>query len=520
MVLPEWADLRHCTHGRIQYFGAALSTKVICGGTVNLLKKISGFCKRYGVYLSLIAFLALFIAGLRVLDEADGGLLQLRSARSDFEDYYSASVRMADRGDLYNMEALRSMEDSADPGIDVNNPVELLQFSMTPEGRAYLESLKGAGSYLYLPFFAFLLLPLSLVGYEVAVIVFQISSLFLLWYFFVLFRRHHETLDREKFWCITLLCMLPVASFLSENSANANVGFLLIFLTGGGLLLASPDLAGGQAENTGSRRLAWIGGALLGLAAVIKIMPAILGLYLLSRRNFRAIAAAVITGLACLLIPAIYAGWSMNLQWHLEWYDLMINTYSQYGVVRPYANNQTISAAFSKLFVAGSDPEKQAVAGLPLLFHSLEDLGASGAFWLRTAIKTIVYSLIAAVSSMALIFALRRKFTRPDKRLARVYFVQTLILVSLLVSGVSWFHAYSLLLLPLSFRLFGSEALVNEEKWMIGLIAFSGFGNLIFSGLFRDLLAMYSVHAWLMFILCIWSILFTLRIMRKEAHYA
>ena len=123
----------------------------------EVIKKVIGFCERYGVYLALLAFIALFVAGLRVLDESDGGLLQLRNARSDFEDYYNASRRMAEHGDLYNMEAMRNMENSGDPGIDVNNPLELLQFSMTPEGRAYLESLKGAGSYLYLPFFAFLL---------------------------------------------------------------------------------------------------------------------------------------------------------------------------------------------------------------------------------------------------------------------------------------------------------------------------------------------------------------------------
>ncbi len=486
----------------------------------EVIEKVIGFCERYGVYLALLAFIALFVAGLRVLDESDGGLLQLRNARSDFEDYYNASRRMAEHGDLYNMEAMRNMENSGDPGIDVNNPLELLQFSMTPEGRAYLESLKGAGSYLYLPFFAFLLLPLSFIGYEVAVLVFQISCMFLLWYFFVLIRKQHEKMDRERFWYLALLSMLPVASFLSENSANANVGFLLIFLAGAGLLFSSPDLAGGE-DSDASQNPKWsyLGGILLGIAAVIKIMPAILGLFLLARRNFRAIGSAVLTGLLCLIVPILYAGWSLNLQWHLDWYDLMINTYSQYGVVRPYANNQTISAAFSKLFVAGSDPDKQAMAGLPLLFHSLEDLGTTGAFWLRTAIKTFVYSLIVAVTALAFLFSFRRKFLRPDRRLARVYFVQALILVSLLVSGVSWFHAYSLLLIPLAFRLFGSEPLLTQEKWMIGLIAFSGLGNMLFAGHLRDLLAMYSVHAWLMFILCVWSILFTLRIMRKETEY-
>ncbi len=487
----------------------------------DLRKKVSAFLSKYGVYVALVAFLALLISGLRVLDEADGGLLQLRSARSDFEDYYNAARRMAEEGDLYQMDAVRNMENTDGIEIDVNNPVELLQFSMTPEGRAYLESLKGAGSYLYLPFFAFLLLSLSFVGYEVAVMIFQISCLFLLWFFFVLIRRHHDRMDRDRFWYLAALSMIPVASFLTENAANANVGFLLIFLTGGGLLLSSPDLAGGDGQSEDGFRgyLPYLGGAFLGIAAVIKIMPAILGLFLLGRRNFKALFGAVVAGLLCLVLPALFSGWSLNYQWHLEWYDLMINTYSQYGVVRPYANNQTISAALSKLFVAGSDPSKQAAAGLPLFFNSIEELGASGTFWLRTGIKTLVYGLIAVVTGMAVIFSLRRKFYRPDLRLARVYFVQSLILVSLLVSGVSWFHAYCLLLVPLAFRIFGPEPFSAGERWMIGFIAFSGLGNIVFPGPVRDLLAMYSVFTWLMFALCIWSLVFTLRAMRKEAVY-
>lgn len=486
----------------------------------QILEKIQLYVEKGGVYLALVAFLALLVAGLRVLDEADGGLLQLRTARSDFEDYYNASVRMAERGDLYRIQAVRSMEDSADPGIDVNNPIELLRFSMTPEGKAYLESIRGAGSYLYLPFFAFLLLPLSFVGYEVAVMVFQLSCLALLWYFFVLIRRNHDHMSREEFWYRAVLSMLPVASFLSENAANANVGFLLIFLCGAGLLLSSPDLTvESSREKKAGRWIQYAGGALLGVAAVIKIMPAILGLYLVAIRSYRALIGAVVAGVACLFLPALYAGWDANLGWHLEWYEMMVRTYSQYGVVRPYANNQTISAAISKLFVAGSDPD-QSTVGLPLVYRSLEELGSAGAFWLRTIIKSLVYGFLAMAAFMAILFSLRRKFLRPDKRPARIYFIQTLVLISLLVSGVSWFHAYSLLLVPLALRIYDPSPWSGEEYWMAGLIAFSGFGNLLFSGLFRDYLSLYSVHAWLMVALTVWSMSLVFRFLRKEPEYA
>ena len=43
----------------------------------DLRKKVSAFLSKYGVYVALVAFLALLISGLRVLDEADGGLVKL-----------------------------------------------------------------------------------------------------------------------------------------------------------------------------------------------------------------------------------------------------------------------------------------------------------------------------------------------------------------------------------------------------------------------------------------------------------
>jgi hypothetical protein len=483
----------------------------------SIAGRLKDFGQKYGGYLALLAFFALFLTGLRVLDEADGGLLQLRTARSDFEDYYSAAGRMAGGGDLYHIEAVRNMKSGHEADVDLNNPVEVLKYSLTPEGRAYLESLKGAGSYLYLPFFAFALLPLQVLGYEFAVMLFQCLSLALLYGFFYILGR--ERYRGHIFWYVSVLCMLPVASFLSDNMANGNVGFLLIFLTGAGLLLAS-----GQGELVHSsispgprdqqeRRLAWMGGAMLGVAAVIKIMPAILGLYFLARRNWRAVGGACLAGVACLLLPAMYGGWNQSVLWHQEWIELMVNTYSQYTVVRPYANNQTVSAALAKLFVAGSDPEKQSAFGLPLFFHSLEDLGQIGSFWLRFVIRSLVYGLLGLAVACAAWFLFSGRLS--GHRRAAIYFILGLILVTLLVSGVSWYHAYSLLLIPVALLFFSPEGMQRQDYLSTGLIAFSGFGNLIWPGPLRDFLAIYSLHTWLMFFLCLWSFRLSFALSKK-----
>ena len=476
---------------------------------------VGRFLQGKGIYLMILLFLSLFMTGLRVLDPADGGLLQLRTARSDFEDYYNASVRMRKGEDLYNMEAVQNMGD-APPPVEIKNTQDLLEFAKTPEGRAYLQSLKGAGSYLYLPFFSWALLPLSWFSYEVAAVLFQVVSLLSLAAFFLLVGRLRSDLG-QKFWYLAFLACIPVLSFLSENSANANVGFLLIFLSGAGLLLTAPELSG----NDDIKSTSWmsiLGGALLGIAAIIKIMPAILGLFLLSRRNFRAIGAAVASALLCFLLPISLGGWQQSVHWHQDWSELMLHTYSQYGVVRPYANNQTISAALSKLFVAGSDP-KQIPLGLPFFFTSIEDLGTTGAFWLRASIKSLVYGLTAFMVFLSILFSLRRKFSDVRYRLAQIYFIQALVLVSLIVSGVSWFHAYSLLLVPVTFRMMDSAPQRREELWMLVLVGFSGVGNMIFPGLLRDIFAMFSVHTWLMLLLSVWSVLFSIRILRKEPLY-
>jgi hypothetical protein len=58
-----------------------------------------------------------------------------------------------------------------------------------------------------------------------------------------------------------------------------------------------------------SARRPALAGALLGVAASVKVFPALLGGYLLLRREWRALGAAIAVGLACLGLAALVVGW-------------------------------------------------------------------------------------------------------------------------------------------------------------------------------------------------------------------
>jgi len=86
-----------------------------------------------------------------------------------------------------------------------------------------------------------------------------------------------------------------------------------------------------------------------------------------------------------------------------------------------------------------------------------------------------------------------------DPTLARLSFL--VLMVSLVASGVSWYHAYSVLLIPLFFRFYQIFTLGLPapplEAWALKGLAFFGFLQLVLPVDSRKALAMYSVFTFL-----------------------
>jgi len=134
------------------------------------------------------------------------------------------------------------------------------------------------------------------------------------------------------------------------------------------------------------RRDAW-GGALLGLAAALKLTPGLFGVYLLCRRKWRALAGMALGGLVCMvLLPGIVWGPREAVQRHVSWYNTVLKPYAVQGpdefINRAYRRaNQSLKAAVMRYFTdynAGSkrNPLHINIVGLSPAAASMAATGA------------------------------------------------------------------------------------------------------------------------------------------------
>ncbi len=463
---------------------------------------------------------AVFVTSLRIIKDPGPATFAPQS-RSDFEDYYQAS-RMVDRGeDPYRVEQLQGIMElpkSFRPE-DLMNPARLAEL---------LSMFKGLGTYLYLPFTAFVLLPISKLDYKTAAAIFQILS-FSAWigvlYFLYRIARVGRPLLTEKEFMLPLLAAYALlGGFLSENASNGNIAFFLLLLVAPGLYLSFSDRWWAQI----------LGGILIGIAAVLKVTPIFLVLVLFGSLRIYAIGGAVLGVVFGIAVPALGLGMDRNLALLQGWYNLILETYSKYVFLRPWANNQTISGAIGKWFLPGSDL-KQGDYGLPLigglpnkeLYHSLG---------LYVKLMNAALLGLAGIASLAAAYGsfrdhfrgmirevLGSKDSRPlfleDERTARLLWLVTL--VSLVTAGVSWYHAYSVLFLPVFIRFFQVFSGGRFERGETACLFFTGFFSLapmILGARIRDGLALYSVFTVGVVAMIVYLALLVIRSDRRSAN--
>ncbi len=434
---------------------------------------------------ALLAFLlvVIFLYGLRVLKESSSSdCIICPTSRSDFDDYYRAAARLRAGKDPYNMELLRKFRTFRyEPG-DLRNPKKFLQ----------LMEFRSIGSYLYPPFTAYVLQPLTYLSYRYAAGSFQVLSFAsLMAFLFVVWRRLRS--DDVSFSFIASAAILVLLRFCMENFSNGNIAFFLILMCGLGLIWAWSS----------SRVVEFLGGALMGVAMVIKVTPAFFGLVIFSGRRWIAVVGMGFGAAFALSLPATTLGWEKNFMLLNDWRVFLIDSFREIGFIRPWANNQTVSAGIGKLFIPFSDPD-QGRFGLPF-FYAGGIPDASKQFFanLVRIINFVLYVLGALVALLVAWRGGRRNIGYVSDVIAvRMTFLA--VLISLLGSGVSWYHAYSILLIPLIARLYQhftlKEKLHRSEKLAIASFAFFGFGRLVFPSGFRAALSLYSVFAWIVIV--------------------
>ena len=399
-------------------------------------------------------------------------------SRSDFEDYYQASRRLNQGDDLYKTQAIQKIIDQKDRINDINLE-ELI--------RLFIES-KEVGAYLYPPFFAFVLTPVHSLSYKTAAIIFQLVSLSLLALF--LFQLISFLSPGSDRYIAVSLPVLLYFSFLHDNAGNGNVGFIILALCGFGLLW-SLDLGIVQrvsASRTWQFCKQFFGGFLIGIASVIKIIPIFLSGVLFAQRRYLALTGFVFGILFGVSLPAVSVGMTHNIQLHKDWYSFLVGSYQKSLVVRPYANNQTISAGISKLLIDGSDV-KQNRFGLPLYSVGIDDLPK-----VTIAIRIINAALV--LSLLSLLVAVAWRLPKLALQFDFTSLVSLTLLTSLVSSGVSWYHTYSLLLIPLAIRISKGPIESVTERIAYYTPACLALFLAILPIRFYDAFSLYSVFTW------------------------
>ncbi|RKT52600.1 mannosyltransferase [Saccharothrix australiensis] len=235
--------------------------------------------------------------------------------------------------------------------------------------------------FTYPPFAALLFAPLSWVSWGVARWVWQLLCLACLW---LLVRKSLDLAGsadprRALLWTALFVWVEPVRTTLNYGQINLVLAALLLAT----LVSARP----------------WLAGAGVGLAAGVKLTPAISGLYFLVTRNFKAAAWSIAA-----FAGTVGLGYAVSAsQSHQFWFELLGDA-SRVGPVGS-AINQSLRGALSR--TVGHDVETGPV-----------------------------FLLGAAVAVAATAWALRSA-VRAGDRLAMIVAVQFL---GLLVSPISWSH--------------------------------------------------------------------------------
>jgi hypothetical protein len=348
------------------------------------------------------------------------------ASQSDFFDYYRASRLFAEHKDIYQWKAFKSLGED----FKVEN---LFQ----PETFDKFLSLKGnIGTYIYPPLFAFLIIPITGLEYEIASAIFIIiNSLSLV---LALFFTYHLLEEKDFFFAASFWGLLFSYRFLESHVTNNQVTFILLALVLGAIYIEKKfDTFTGKS----------ISAILLSLAIIIKITPAIFILYFFLKRSYLVIFLTLVFGGLWMLVPSVY-GFEYNLGLIQNWNELVLQSAMKNPIFRAWRGNQSLVGTLAKYFLIGADPENQIKYGMPFYASS------------PVLVKYIFYSI-----SFLLIAPVLFLKERGNKM------ISILFILSVVLSGISWLHAFSFLLFPSIF--FISEILSNKTRESYKYILFT-----------------------------------------------
>lgn len=200
----------------------------------------------------------------------------------------------------------------------------------------------------YLPAVPLMLAPLTAAGLRPAAAAWSLAHALTLAYCLVLLARRYipRGSSAPNMPLLAIACVL-VSPAVYEAARFNQFSFIVLALV----------LAGVAAL---SDRRPWLGGGLLGLAAVIKLLPAVFAVWLILKRKWAALAAFGITAAAVAVLPCLAVfGPQRTLAYHRQWVQHNIVGVLTQGELDPDERghfvdhrNQSVPEVLSRLFLS------------------------------------------------------------------------------------------------------------------------------------------------------------------------
>ena len=283
-----------------------------------------------------------------------------------------------------------------------------------------------------LPLTAIVLTPFAAAGPIAGAIAWAAVEVALAWWIVAsAFALAAGSASRFPPWAALLVLALSARVLLSEV-AHGNVNMAV----GATVAASARAWAGGRELRAGL----WAA-----LGAALKVTPALLLVYFLWKRSPRALAGSGVGLLAFLALPALFVGWSFNLELLAGWWRQMVEPYlgaSPLSLVQTEHTNQSYLGVLARL-----TRDSVAIRARPPAFES--DVAVNLVSLGPLAFRSVHLALVAITLA---VLALRLRVPRAARDSAATLGELSMVALAMaFLSERSWKHHYVLLALPLAY---------------------------------------------------------------------
>ncbi len=374
--------------------------------------------KKWLIFLCLTCSLLWFSGYL----QREIQLFQGRSAAApgDFQAYYIAGLvaRQKDDNRLYSYREINDPNDSekkiiVNPQLDIADPdstfARLAKSAFPPQPGKPSDTTQ----YLYPPFFSTLLSPLTRLPFQIAAQVWYVLTfLFLGLAIFLTVRTIYEN-SLNAFLATGFIMLLAEFTFPMQDLLWAgNVGAVILFFYAAGIFFQSRNCPG-------------LSALFIALAVFIKLTPIIIIPLMIMRRQWKWLAAFIGWSILLFTISLWQLGWQNHQEFLTKIMPVMSN-----GIAE--RNNRSLLSIYQ--FV-----------GLQKV-PTIEDIKNSAA--VLPTNSNVPFKIFAGLILLGILYYSWRINRTSSGLITEIY---SLILLSLIISPVSWRHGYVLAVLPLIF---------------------------------------------------------------------